>query len=282
VSYAGFYINLDRSLARRAEIEAEISGRGLAHLYRRFPAADGNVLGFPNPHLSSAEIGCFTSHVLLLKQNLPAQSHLHIVEDDAVFSRFTAETVRAVTASAEFEGFDILFTESYVATQNRNYQQCKALYDSSVTRDAAGRVTDVRTTIIGYVAGMSSYIVNYRSVPKLLDIFMRELANGTPNPIDLVIREEIRKGAIRVGCLFPFVTTIRLAAVTDNTITDREQDLLTQMAANLARYSFFVDCDHDALGTQARQLLPLPEADPHHRLLGHILAFSITEQFRPY
>jgi hypothetical protein len=28
--------------------------------------------------------------------------------------------------------------------------------------------------------------------------------------------------------------------------------------------------------------LPLPQDDPHHRLLSHILAFSITEKFRPY
>ena len=97
-----------------------------------------------------------------------------------------------------------------------------------------------------------------------------------------MIREEVRKGRIRVGCLFPFVTTVRLEGVTDNTISGREQDPLTQTAANLARYSFFVDCDHDALGEKALQLLPLPRADSHHRLLSHILAFSVTEQFRPY
>jgi GR25 family glycosyltransferase involved in LPS biosynthesis len=282
VSYAGFYINLDRSVARRGQIEAEIAGQALQHLYQRFAAADGNVRGFPNPHLTDAEIGCFTSHALLLKENLTRASHLHIVEDDAVFSRFTAPTLRAVLAPEVIDGFDIIFTESYVATHNSNYQQCKALYDSSVARDGAGRVTDVRTSIIGYVAGMSSYIVNSRAIPKLVDLFMRELANGTPNPIDLVIREEARKGTLRVGCLFPFVTSVRLDGVVDNTIPDRKQDPLTQIAANLARHSFFVDCDHTALGARATEMLPLPQTDPHHRLLSHILAFSITEKFRPY
>src|SRR5258708_15667754 len=85
-AYRGFYINLDRSPERRGEVEAQLKRFGLEHRYRRFPAADGNVLNVPNPRLTNAEIGCFTSHYLVLKENLDSRTHLHIVEDDVVFS----------------------------------------------------------------------------------------------------------------------------------------------------------------------------------------------------
>ena len=48
--YAGFFINLDRSVQRRAETEAELARRDLSLRYRRFAAAEGNMLRAPNPH----------------------------------------------------------------------------------------------------------------------------------------------------------------------------------------------------------------------------------------
>ncbi len=282
MSYTGFYINLDRSTVRRAEIEGEIARFGLSQLYRRFPAADGNVLNFPNPHLSNSEIGCFTSHLLLLKQNLASQTHLHVVEDDAVFSRFTGEVLDAVSTSDTIEQHDIVFTETFITPLNLDYKACKEIYDSSVDRDAAGRITQVRPSIINFVAGTSSYLVNYRSIPKLVDLFTRALTKGVAVNIDLVIREAAKAGRIRVGCIFPFVTTIRLEGITDNTIDGRPHDSLTEILAGLGRNSFFVDCDHGALCARAAQLLPLPEGDAHLRLLGHLLAFSVTDKFHPY
>jgi GR25 family glycosyltransferase involved in LPS biosynthesis len=70
MSYSGFYINLDRSRERRADVEAQLAQHKLAHAYTRFKAADGNALDLPNPHLKNGEMGCFTSHYLLLKKQL--------------------------------------------------------------------------------------------------------------------------------------------------------------------------------------------------------------------
>jgi GR25 family glycosyltransferase involved in LPS biosynthesis len=282
VTYTGFYINLDRSTGRRTEIEGEISRYGLSHLYRRFPAADGNILNFPNPHLSNSEIGCFTSHLLLLQQNMASVTHLHVVEDDAVFSRFTGEILNVVSASDTIDQHDILFTETFITPLNLDYKACKEIYDKSIDRDAVGRVTQVRPSIINFVAGTSSYLVNRRSIPKLVELFSQVLKSGAPVNVDLVIREAAKAGKIRVGCIFPFVTTIKLEGVTDNTIHGRTHDSLTEVLAGLGRGSFFVDCDRKALAERAERLLPLPNGDDHLRLLGHLLAFSLTDKFHPY
>ena len=282
MSYAGFYINLDRSTDRRAEIEGEIARYGLTDRYRRFSAADGNVLGFPNPHLSSAEMGCFTSHLLLLQENIGSPLHLHIVEDDAIFSRFTAPVVELMAGSDGIEQYDVLFTETFITPLNLDFKKCKEMYDSGVERDPAGAVMNVRPSIINHVAGTSSYIVNRRSIEKLADHFMRVLKGGAPVNIDLIIREATRENIIRSGCIFPFVTSIRLDGVTNNTISGRKHDTLTEVLAGMGRYSFFVDCDHRALCECAARLLPLPEGDMHNRLLGHLLAFSVTDKFHPF
>jgi GR25 family glycosyltransferase involved in LPS biosynthesis len=129
LSYRGFYINLDRSVERRAEIKAQLLQYGLQALYNRFPAADGNVIGFPNPHLTTGEIGCFTSHYLLLNQNIDCGLHLHVLEDDAVLSSLTGPMIRHVVSSEAMSKYDIIFTETVVRL--RDYKRYRQLYQES-------------------------------------------------------------------------------------------------------------------------------------------------------
>jgi GR25 family glycosyltransferase involved in LPS biosynthesis len=291
--YTGTYINLDRSADRRAQIDAELATFGLQHLYRRFPAADGNVLTYPNPRLSEGEIGCFTSHLLLLKQNLAAEAHVHVVEDDAMFSRFTAQMIKFVVASGAIDQYDVVFTDSTVTPTRSDYEQYRALYDERVERDAAGNVTRVYPRIVDcYVGAATSYIVNRRSIPKLVGLFTRELTNGATMPIDLFIRKAARDGILRVGSLFPFATSLRIENVLNNTIAGRGYNLLSRIAVCLGRISFFVECDHRALCECTTQLfsdraarppaLPLQGSDAHRQILKDILGFCASDKFVQY
>ena len=290
--YTGTYINLDRSADRRAQIDAEIATFGLQHLYRRFPAADGNVLAYPNPHLSEGEIGCFSSHLLLLRQNLAAEAHVHVVEDDAMFSQFTAQMIKFVVASGTIDQYDIVFTDSTVTPSRSDYEQYRALYDACVERDAAGNVTRVHPTVVDYYVGATtSYIVNRRSIPKLVGLFTRELTNGATMPIDLFIRKAAREGALRVGSLFPFATSLRIENVLNNTIAGRRNNLLSRIAVCLGRISFFVECGHRALHQCTMQLfpdaarppaLPLQGSDAHRAILKDILGFCASDKFVQY
>ena len=290
--YTGFAINLDRSAERRAQIEAEIAAFGLQDNYRRFPAADGNIFAFPNPCLSDGEIGCFTSHLLLLKENLAGETHVHVVEDDAMFSRFTARMIESVVASEAIDQYDIVFTDSTVTPSTADYEQYRALYDESVERDAAGNVVRVHPRIVDYYVGATtSYIVNRRAIPKLVDLFTHELTNGAAMPIDLFIRKAAREGRLRVGSLFPFATSLRIENVLNNTIGGRRNNLLSRIAVCLGRISFFVECDHRALQACTMQLFPdaaRPQTQPlqgsaaHRAILEDILGFCASEKFVQY
>ena len=68
MNYLGFYINLDRSPQRRIGIVTQLEELQLLSQYSRFPAADGNVLNLKELSLRTGEIGCFTSHYLLLEK----------------------------------------------------------------------------------------------------------------------------------------------------------------------------------------------------------------------
>ena len=267
--YTGTYINLDRSTERRAQIEAEIAAFGLQDRYRRFAAAEGNALAFPNPRLSDGEIGCFTSHLLLLKQNLAAETHVHVVEDDAMFSRFTARMIESIVASDAIDQYDIVFTDSTVTPTRSDYEQYHALYDECVERDAAGNVVRVHPRIVDYYVGATtSYVVNRRAIPKLVELFTRELENGATMPIDLFIRKAAREGRLRVGSLFPFATSLRIENVLNNTIGGRRNNLLSRIAVCLGRISFFVECDHRALQACTTQLFPDAARPPAPPLQG--------------
>lgn len=284
--YAGFYINLDRSTARRTQIESEIGRYNLQRLYGRFAAAEGNSLGVPNQHLTNGEIGCFTSHYLLLKQNRSSPRHLHVVEDDAIFSSFTEQVIDSVISSKVIDQFDILFTDSY--TMRRDYRKYKTLYEQNLERDATHTVLSVQPRIVNYIAATTSYIANRHSISKLVEIFERELMKGPKDPLDLVIRKAASEGKIRIGCLFPYVTTLRIEEIAGSTIAGRNKDLLKTLALGLGRHSFFVDCDHQVLNTRAAgafasrpsyvHLGPTPDAEVHGQLLEHILAFSSTDE----
>lgn len=281
--YAGFYINLDASPDRRAEVESEIARCGLQQRYRRFSGIKGNALGFPKSRLSEAEIGVFSSHAQVLKANADSGMHLHVVEDDAVFSRFTEHALRFALETGIIDQYDILFTDTFVTPDNRQYQYCKRLYDRCVQRDETGNVKAARFEVVQHIAGMNSYIVNRQSAGKVADALMRHLGDGARVPIDIAVRALARKGALRTGSLFPFATGVRLARLLNSTVTGRSRhDTITGVAAWFGRHSFFLDGDMPALCAEAERLLKTPGNDLHHRLLAHILSFSLTEKYRPY
>ena len=112
--HIGYYINLDRSHDRRAAIEGRLRNLEPPAAYQRFPAAAGNTSGFPNPRLNDAQIGCFTSHYLLLQRHRDGADHLHIIEDDVVLACRTVQFVEQVIASGMLDDLDILFTSGYL------------------------------------------------------------------------------------------------------------------------------------------------------------------------
>ena len=280
--YAGFYINLDRSADRRAEIEAQLAKFKLAERYQRFPAADGNALGLPNPHLSDAEMGCFTSHYLVLKANLGSPSHLHVVEDDVVFSAAAERLVSSVFDNPPLAQYDIVCTDTYVDFDQ--LRRCKQLYDASVPRTPDG-AADIKFQIIDLkgmgFALLSSYVVNRDSIGKLHDLCAAELANGPRRPIDLFLREKLDDGTLKIASIFPFVTSTRIEHLMGTTIEGR-YDMLSPLAAAIARHSFFVECDWQKCRDWVAEFLGAPTEDPHADVLASVFRFALTPRFQRF
>jgi GR25 family glycosyltransferase involved in LPS biosynthesis len=281
MSYTGFYINLDRCPDRRADMESELARVGLSQNYRRFAAADGNTLNLPNPHLNNGEIGCFLSHYLVLKENLGAARHLHIIEDDTIFDASTERTIHRVIESGEIGAYDILFTDMALPLANDAYKSCKAVYDSIVTRDSKGALEKVAFQILDldiFAPAASSYIINPRALEKIVRLYHDELTQGASMPVDVFLRDKARSGAIKAGCLFPFVTSVRVERTYDSTVRKVPDVTMRFTAANIARYSFFIGCDWNKCREMTDRLLPLPPLDDLHTgILADILAFSLID-----
>ena len=280
---------LDRSPDRRKQIEDEIARHADERAYQRFSAVDGSVVALPSQKLAHGEIGCFLSHLRLLEQISDRDNYVHVVEDDTIFSRFTAKTIASTAKSGILNDFDLVFTETFVEPSRRGYNKYKLLYDKAIERDANGRVIRVHPTIVDYVAGTTSYIVNCRSISTLVDVLRQCLGSDAAVPIDIAIRNAACEGKIRVGCLFPFVTTCRIDNTVQSTIGRQENDRLSRILLQLGRNSFFVDCDHAALSDLASKLvggaihdLPsvsAPNQEFHRHLLDQILTFCASERY---
>jgi GR25 family glycosyltransferase involved in LPS biosynthesis len=285
MSYAGFYINLARSPERRKEIELQLERYSLQHRYRRFDATDGNALGRPAPRLTEGEIGCFLSHFRVLEQNIGSSEHLHIVEDDVLFSSFTEPVIESIIASEPFQQYDIVYCDLTFPPESSYYRNYKERFDRVAARDAAGKIAGYRFHIADLrdqvFHCLSSYIVSRASIAKIHDIYARELATGPAVPVDIALRQEFYRRTINVGCLFPFVTSVRLEHVLQTTMPGRHESL-SVLAANLARHSFFVDCDWARCAEYLRRLQERPEPDPHRRLLAGVLEFSMSSRFRDF
>lgn len=272
MAYAGYYINLDRSADRRAEMGAHLGRLGLTARYRRFAAIEGNRLGFRNSALSAGEIGCFTSHYRLLAQHPRDGRPLHVIEDDVVLARRAEQFVLWVISSGMLDDHDMLFLDMSLPTALEFHAEARQRYRNDIRRDPDGTAAQIRFSLVDFHACMASYLVNPRSIDLIRDLLAEELAAGASQPIDVFLRDKIAQGRLRARCLFPFVTSVRLDRVLASTI--REDDPpRAAIGLTLLRHSFFVECDHAATLALARQLLPTPDADPHHRLFAHTLGF---------
>ena len=283
MDYAGFYINLDRRADRRAALEGELAQYGLQNAYKRFAAVEGNASKAPNSRLQDGETGCFLSHLALLKENLGSPRHLHIVEDDVVFSSCTAQAIQWAIGQGHLENYDIVYLDVFVPLLNDAYKAYKKFYDSAVKRDATGRIVSTAFSVIdlkGLIFGSTaSFLVSKNAVQKLHDFHAQELARGLSLPIDLFIRKLCNDGVIKVGCIFPFVTSVRFEHVVDNDIA-RAKPQLSALAADIARYAFFIGADFAKCRDYLNKYMPLPAGDEQTQILSHLLAFSLTDDYK--
>jgi GR25 family glycosyltransferase involved in LPS biosynthesis len=283
MNYLGFYINLDRSPQRREDIVAQLEQLQLLSQYTRFSGADGNVLNC-NSSLRIGEIGCFTSHYLLLEKNLTETHHLHVMEDDVILSHATNPTLRMLLDSEAFDNFDIIFTDTLLPFDSLAIRKYKTLFDNSVEKNESGKITSIKEyTVIDlrecFFACTSSLVIHRNAIVKLYNLLHQEIKVGPRYPIDLFIREKVYAGEIRAGCIFPFIASIRLENMFDSTIRDPKKGELSGLAMTLLRHSFFVECDLAKCNELAVHYLKPDRQDVHQTLLSSVFDFFLSDRF---
>src|SRR3954447_10319111 len=112
--YRGVYINLDRHVDRRRAVEEQLGKFGITDRYRRFSAVEGSMLQLPPGGIGPGAAGCFWSHYRVIEQNRGGNACIHVLEDDAILSSYMRRTIENGCRERQFDGFDIVFTETFV------------------------------------------------------------------------------------------------------------------------------------------------------------------------
>ena len=275
---AGVYINLDRSTVRRAQVEEELRRHGLASDYVRFPAVDGKQVGSAASPLGPGEIGCFRSHVGALRLFAAGDRHIHVAEDDIVFSARFAAVAGELVRSGTLDLYDIVFLDTVVAVGLELVSEFRRLFERQAPHADPGTTRPI--TVLDFrqhkFASTSSYLVNRRTVARVASLLERELAAGPTLPLDLQYCRLMETDGLRVGCVFPFVTSVRLESAATTTIDGREGGDTIRFACDLLRHAFFVDCDWEVARRAIEAFRPSLLADPQDRIVGAAFALATS------
>lgn len=284
--YKGLYINLDRSGDRRRSIEEQLTRFNLAERYNRFAALEPKDIGSSGA-IQPGEAACFHSHYRALMQGASSGLPVHILEDDVLLSEYLDAAAQTIVASDFFGQFDVIFTDTFVHTEVMLLGFYKQAFDHAL----AGGRDAMKFTVIDLaqrqLACMSSYFVAPRSVEKLVAILGDELARGPKMAIDFCLRLAAQENRIRVGCWFPFVTSIMLEYVTASTIAGRESqhNNPTVMLPALLRYAYFVDSDLEGYGQRFLKAMIGSDAfapDARREFIGRLLEFIVSGRYRNF
>jgi GR25 family glycosyltransferase involved in LPS biosynthesis len=195
-----FYINLDSATERRAAIEANFLQHKTGDwTLSRFAAVDTNYVRANNipGTLTPSEKACFLSHKFLIKAQRNNETPVLLMEDDSIFGKSTCSLIDDHLLNKSDSDWDILFTDIAVTSLQQMVEltQLRPKFHFGVLNLASI-----------WFAGASSYIVNPKSINKIIDLMDRETSLDIP--YDLYLRELIRKNEIRAYTFFPFATSL--------------------------------------------------------------------------
>jgi GR25 family glycosyltransferase involved in LPS biosynthesis len=238
--FRGYYLNLDRNERRMQVLAAHLDDVGAAGRYQRFPAVDGRaVAGRFETTLAPGELGLWLTHERLLASIESDDRHLHVIEDDALFSRRAVGMFPRLLESADrqFPGWDVIFTEIHVPAEPQVF---RLLAEKVLLHGQTGSISIVDLVNIRF-ASASSLFINRHSIRKYADLISGKWAIG--EPFDLYLRRLVQQRLLRAYVVVPFVTT-----VSDESLRSDIRTIdLSYRVFNLFRQAFFIDADRPAI-----------------------------------
>jgi GR25 family glycosyltransferase involved in LPS biosynthesis len=260
MTYAGRYINMDRSTERRALLEERFAALGCSDRYTRFPAIDGGLVDMGGSSLNPGEYGCFMSHYQCIKESMDQDVHLHIVEDDVVFGPNTILLLDQ-TVEDSFRDAEMTFTDIFIAGNLATMVGLMGYYRLSGILEPTPGATGRWPKFINFFglkeasfAGSASYVIRSDARAKMLNLMEAELAAGPSIPVDGFFQRIVQAGQISACCTVPFLTSVDLNGIVSTTIEGRSQHDRSALAFFMLRNYFFVDKNDAALAQLGAEL----------------------------
>lgn len=263
------YINLDKAVARRAQLEENWAAhRGSGWELERFPAVDTRYVeenGVPGK-LRPGEKGCFLSHCAAIAMHVGSTVPLLMLEDDAQLGPRTAAAIGHFLRTHEGYDWDIAFTDACIPLAP-TMMDLLALRQSLA--DGEVRVLDLADITF---AGSTGYLVNPRSLGKLAELLGAYMELDLP--YDLQLRSLVREKKLKALMLFPFVTSLS----DESGASQIQEEGAADRIWNAFRKLVWLDRDLDKVRPAIRKI-DEELCDEESRLLGVLLAGLMSKSY---
>lgn len=266
------YINLEKATERKSLIENSFALHAAPHWQlERFPAIDtlyvarNEIKGSLRPN----EKACFISHHVAIKRNIDATTPLMMLEDDAMLGPSTAAVVENFLEVGDKADWDIIFTDVAVPQPGKMAELIRLRYQL---------VEENRVLLLNLAefvfAGSTAYIVNPKSIRKILQLMDEETELNVP--YDLFLRNLIYQKKLTGLVFFPFVTSLSDESESSQIHQDTSCDLIW----NAFRKLVWLDRDVEAVAPVLERI-DQNLCDEESRRFGIILSALVAKAFTP-
>ncbi len=281
-SLNGYFINLDRSTGRAAQMRAELQARGLGFV-ERFSAIDARtLLRPPQCAIPMAAYGLFLSHQALIVDT-PPRTYTLILEDDVQISEDLGDFL-SEAGLARLADYDLVFLDcnagADINTLVELYRSVLPSFPNPHNLDGPPSQRTRATEIVLHPArwlyrwGATAYLVTPRGKQRLAPWLRDTLDRGPPGPLDILYRDLIEAGTIDAAVAMPFLATPTIEGLVASTIEGRDQSFLSSALMNMIRRLFFagpIDGIADYLAPVLPGPLPEDRAELMAVLVGQIV-----------
>lgn len=269
----GFYINLDRSTARRTAMEAQLQRLGM-HGIRRSAAIDGAAIERPAPcGISAGELGCFLSHARAVAAPSADDGFRLVLEDDVELADDLPGIVYGF-GLAQLQAYHLVFLDCqpYATTSIlMTLWNCMQVHgaDAPTGRVSGANIYDAADI---YQWGATAYIVTPSGRALLPGLMQEALDAGPAEPYDMWLHRMIREQRLRAAVVAPFLATPALQSHEASTLMDRAAAPAGRKVHNALRRLFFAG-PWNELEAYVRELSRSAySGDPRLNLLADLMA----------
>ena len=273
--YQGFFINLDRNEKRRQALMQHLEEMGAASRYQRVAAVDGRAVLHQYPtNINPGQLGLWLSHIKLLEAASGSDAHLHIIEDDAIFSTHAVNSFDALLAEADvtFGDWDLIFTDVLVPPTDLRFFLTASLAMEKIEQVGGQALVNLQS--YGFSC-TSSFFLNKRSIAKYANLISDTWTLGLH--IDIYIRKLVEKGMLKAYLTVPFLTSVSRDSLQSDILGGEVNRSLAVLDAY--RRTFFQNADLQSLDAELEELIKGATHSPMRNSYLKAFFFCLSSQF---